>query len=73
MDEARAVLERLERIDRLERDGTPPRELLEEVRALLAEAEAWVRAEPRGTSRAEEALERCNDALSKPFVTAGLC
>ena len=73
MDEARAVLERLERIDRLEHVGTPPRELLGEVRALLTEAEAWVRAEPRGTSRAEEALERCNDALSKPFVTAGLC
>jgi hypothetical protein len=53
MDEARAVLERLERIDRLERVGTPPGELLEEVRALLTEAEAWVRA-----SRAERAARK---------------
>lgn len=73
MEEARAVLERLERIDRLERAGTPASEMLQEVRALLAEAEAWVRAEPGGTGRAEEALEHCNDALSKPFLAAGLC
>ncbi len=64
MDEARAVLERLERIDALERDGAPAERLLGEVRALLAEAEAWVRAEPRGTDPAQDALERCRDVLA---------
>lgn len=65
MDEARAVLARLERIEALERAGTPARVLLAEVRALLAEAEEWVRAEPGGTERAAEALERCAEALAE--------
>jgi len=59
MDEARAVLARLERIESLERARAPAAALLAEVRALLAEAEAWVRVEPQGTERAEDALERC--------------
>jgi hypothetical protein len=59
MDEARAVLARLDRIEALEREDAPVGVLLAEVRALLAEAEAWVRAEPAGTERAEDALERC--------------
>ena len=50
MDEARAVLRRLSRIEALEREGAPPRSLLAEVHALLAEA----------------ALERCRDALAEP-------
>ncbi len=58
MDEARAVLARLERIEALERQDAPPRVLLEEVRALLREAEAWARAEPAG-SQAMEAVEAC--------------
>lgn len=64
MDEARTVLARLERIEALERAGTPADVLLDEVRALLAEAEEWVRAEPGGTERAAVALERCADAFS---------
>ena len=63
MDEARAVLARLERIDALERSGSPAAVLLEEVRALLVEAEDWVRAEPGGTDRAAAALDRCSTAL----------
>ena len=43
MEEARAVLERLERIEALDRAGAEPGELLAELRALLAEAEAWSR------------------------------
>ena len=66
MDEARAVLERLDRIDALELEGAPAEILLDEVRALLAEAEAWVRAEPRGTDLAREALDRCREALEGP-------
>ena len=58
------MLDRLERIDALERAGSPASVLLDEVRALLAEAEKWVRAEPAGTARAAEAVERCASALA---------
>lgn len=64
MDEALKVMERLARIESLERDGCPADELLGEVRALLHEAEAWVRAEPSGTERAAEALDRSRAALT---------
>jgi hypothetical protein len=63
MDEARAVLARLERIERLERRGTPADVMLDEVRELLAEAEAWVRVEHGETSGAADALERCREAV----------
>jgi hypothetical protein len=63
MDEARAVLARLERIDRLEQAGAPAQDLLEEVRSLLREAEAWVRAEPIATDRAEATLAATHEAL----------
>jgi hypothetical protein len=62
MDEARAVLHRLERIEALEREGASARSLLAEVHALLEEAEAWVCAERDGTGLAEQALRRCRDA-----------
>jgi hypothetical protein len=65
MDEARAVLTRLERIEALERAGSPAHVLLDEVRALLAEAEDWVRAEPGGTERAAAALKRCAEAFQE--------
>jgi hypothetical protein len=45
MDEARVVLDRLERIERLERAGAARAELLDELRALVAEAQEWSRAE----------------------------
>jgi hypothetical protein len=45
MDESRAVLERLARIEALDRDGASPTALLDELRALLADAEAWSRRE----------------------------
>ena len=72
MDEARTVLSRLERIEALGRAGSPAGVLLQEVRALLAEAEDWVRAEPGGTERAAVALERCAEAFTvrrEPAVT----
>jgi hypothetical protein len=59
---ARAVLERLERIDGLREDEAPAAVLLEEVRALLGEAEEWVREEP--SERGLEALERSREALA---------
>jgi hypothetical protein len=64
MDEARAVLHRLERIEALDREGAPMRSVLAEVRSLLAEAEAWVAAEGGGTDLAEQALRRCRDAVA---------
>ena len=77
MEEARAVLERLERIEALEASGAPASVLLDEVRGLLADAEVWVRAEPAGTDLAESALERCRDALQQAErgteARAGLC
>jgi hypothetical protein len=61
MDEARAVLQRLERIEALERDGAPPVALLEELRGLVRAAEAWARLE--GDERAGAAVDRCADSL----------
>ena len=57
-------MERLARIESLERDGCPAGVLLGEVRALLHEAEAWVRVEPAGTERAAEALDHTRSALA---------
>jgi hypothetical protein len=63
VDEARAVLARLETIEALEAAGAPASVLLDEVRGLLADAETWVRTEREGTDPAETALERCREAL----------
>ena len=68
MDEARAVLRRLSRIEALEREGAPARSLLAEVHALLEEAEVWVASERGGTEAAEAALERCHAALAEPVA-----
>ena len=43
MDEARAVIRRLDRIDALEREGAAAPTLLAELRELVREAEAWAR------------------------------
>jgi hypothetical protein len=61
MDEARAVLARLDRIEALEREGAPPGALLEELRGLVQEAEAWARVD--GGEREREVVERCSSAL----------
>ena len=58
MEEARRVLDRLERIEALERDHAVPGVLLAELRALLAEAEAWARAERDVPETAAEAVAR---------------
>jgi hypothetical protein len=62
VEQARTVLERLERIDALRREDAPAGVLLGEVRALLSEAEAWAEAD-RVDRRATGALERCREAL----------
>ena len=65
MEEAERVLARLRRIDALEREQAHPTLVLAELRALVREAEDWVRAEPGGTAQAEAALDRCRDALAR--------
>jgi hypothetical protein len=77
MDEARRVLERLERIERLRDDGAPAAVLLGEVRALLSEGERWLSTEePEGLDGAKVALARCrvglrNDAGNESCVAQG--
>jgi hypothetical protein len=66
MDEARAVIERLNRIEALEGEGAPATALLAELRELVREAEAWARRE--GDQRAEQAVERCKEAMADEIV-----
>jgi hypothetical protein len=71
VDEADAVLTRLARIERLrveEATGTrvPADVLLEELRALLEEAEAWSRAE--GGEAGERAVEKLRSALARDMI-----
>jgi len=51
MDEASNVIQRLERIERLGQGGSAPSRLLDELRALVVEAEAWARLEGDGRAR----------------------
>jgi hypothetical protein len=71
MEEALAVLARLERIEALEQSGAPAGVVLDEVRGLLVDAEVWVRTERGGTDLAESALERCREALRAAERGAG--
>ncbi len=64
VEKERAILERLERIDRLQTEDAPAGVLLEEVRSLLSDAEEWVREEPAASPRAAEAIERSRQALA---------
>jgi hypothetical protein len=59
MDEAARVIARLERIDSLGRDRAPNLRLLDELRALVVEAEAWARLE--GDERACSAVSRLRE------------
>jgi hypothetical protein len=67
MDEARAVMERLDRIETLEREHAHPTTLLAELRELVREAEAWARVE--ADERAAQAVERCKEALTGDIVS----
>jgi hypothetical protein len=67
VEKERAILERLERIDGLRRQDAPAEMLLEEVRALLCEAEDWAREEDV-PDRAAKAIERSREALDGVFA-----
>ena len=60
------MIDRLERIEVLEREGAPPAVMLEELRGLVRDAEAWARID--GDERAREAVERCDAALAQPVA-----
>jgi hypothetical protein len=62
MDEAEAVLERLARIEALDREGAPARSLIHELRALVNEAESWSRRE--GGEAGEEAVSQLRSAVA---------
>lgn len=57
------MLDRLERIESLDRATTPAPVMLAELRELVAEAEAWTRAEHGDTTAAEHALDATKAAL----------
>jgi hypothetical protein len=59
MDEAAKVLARLERIDALDAEREEPGRLLDELRALVREAEAWARTE--GDARATDAVQKLRE------------
>jgi len=66
VDESRAVLARLERIESLDRRGADPRELVDELRSLLAEAEAWSRRE--GGEQGDRAVDELRQALARDMI-----
>jgi hypothetical protein len=63
VEKERAILERLERIDGLRVEDAPAGVLLDEVRALLSEAEDWVR-EAGAPDEAVDAIARSRVALA---------
>jgi hypothetical protein len=63
MDEAEKVIDRLARIETLDRRSSPPSHLLDELRALVAEAEAWARVE--GDRRARSAIAKLREEAEK--------
>jgi hypothetical protein len=65
MEEARSVLARLERIEAMERDGSPAEVLLGELRALVVEAEAWARLERASGKETGVAIERLRAAVER--------
>jgi hypothetical protein len=73
MEEARAVLARLERIEALEREGAAVPSLLAELRELVREATEWAERErdPRAReaavalAEAERAVENPSEALHR--------
>lgn len=66
---AEAVLVRLARIEALDREGAPAGSLIDELRALVTEAERWSRAE--GGEAGEEAVSQLQSALT-PDVAANV-
>jgi len=69
MEEAYAVMQRLERIEALDRERARPETLIAELRELVREAEEWVRAEGE-PSRAVAAVDELSESLSASTASA---
>lgn len=72
MEEAHALLARLDRIEALDREGAPPELLLPELQALVREAEAWARRErdPAAEAAAAACATACGAVLRDAIVPA---
>ena len=70
MEEARRVLERLDRVEALHLSGAPAAAVLDELRALVTEAEDWLAVEGVDSQAAAGALDRCRDALDARSLAA---
>ena len=57
------MLDRLDRVEHCTSPAPRPRPVLDELRALVTEAEDWLAADGPGTEDAERALDRCRTAL----------
>ena len=68
MEEARAVLARLERIEALEREGAGPRLVLAELRELVREATEWAGQERDPRARAAAAALAASGPENDAFV-----
>jgi hypothetical protein len=70
MEEAHALLARLDRIEALDREGAPPELLLPELQALVREAEAWARRErdPAAEAAAAACAGACGAILGDARV-----
>ena len=74
MDEAEAVLERIERIRELDRADAPSGVLLDELRQLVVEAGEWARVEGDARARAATVwlgadLVRLEEVMSKEAIS----
>jgi hypothetical protein len=66
MEESRAVLDRLERIEALDRAGAEPVEIVAELRVLVEEATAWSRVE--GGEAGARAADGLRSALADDMI-----
>jgi hypothetical protein len=66
MEDARAVIDRLRRIEELRDADAAPQALLAELRALLDEAEEWARLE--GGEAGEGAVGKLRTALARDMI-----
>jgi hypothetical protein len=73
MEEARAVLERLERIEALDRANAEPAVVLDELRELVKEVEVWARRErdPQAEAAAQLLADHCFRSGSEPPTDEG--
>ena len=73
MDEARTVIQRLERIEALQSEQAPAAVLLTEVRQLLREGEAWLAAERDGAGSRPAEDERAPGRVADAAAALAGC